>query len=299
MIACATMQDSSVADLAISLFGRFEAGSSLRFASARCRELLALLLVERSREVGHETLIECLWPNERQPDNPRRALNTELWRLRRAIATSDFAGHVKLERSSVGIRLTVGPEVAVDLHRFGDLVAQLRSPVPSRLAYDAARSIDQLYAGDLLPEFYADWALLAREAVRNDYVFAMEHRLGEAMRVNDWADAIHFARRVLRVEPLLEHVHRQLMTCQLRMGDRAAAIMQYRELERRLARELDCSPMPETSHLFQSLNDRGEVAIPDVSAGNRRRFTPIALRLEQAIVALSAAADALKRLDDP
>ncbi len=285
-----------MADLVISLFGRFEPGGGFRFASARARELLALLLVERGREIGHETLIECLWPNERQPDNPRRALNTELWRLRQAIAQSDLANYAEVERSSVGIRLILAPTVTVDLHQFGDLVAQLRSPVPSGVAYDAAQAIDKLYAGDLLPEFYADWALLAREAVRNDYVFAMEHRLSEAMRLNDWAGAIHFARRVLRVEPLLEHVHRQLMTCQLRMGDRAAAILQYRELERRLARELNCSPMPETARLFQSLNDRGEA--PSVSAGTVRRFAPIALQLEQAVIALAAAADALKRLDE-
>ena len=287
-----------MADLAISLFGRFELSGGFRFASARCRELLALLLVERDREVGHETLIECLWPNERQPDNPRRALNTELWRLRQAIAKSDFASYVEVERSSIGIRLLLAPIITVDLYRFGDLVAQLRSPVPSGVAYDAARSIDQLYAGDLLPEFYADWALLAREAVRNDYVFAMEHRLSEAMRLNDWADAIHFARRVLRVEPLLEHVHRQLMTCQLQMGDRAAAILQYRELERRLVRELNCSPMQETVRLFQSLNDREAAAVPFASARTARRFAPIALQLEQAVIALAAAADALKRLDD-
>jgi two-component SAPR family response regulator len=205
---------------------------------------------------------------------------------------------LEVERSSVGIRLVVASTVVVDLHRFGDLVAQLRSPAPSTVAYDAAQSIDKLYAGDLLPEFYADWALLAREAVRNDYVFAMEHRLGEAMRLKDWADAIHVARRVLRVEPLLEHVHRHLMMCQLHMGDRAAAILQYRELERRLSRELDCSPMQETVRLFQSLNDKETAAAPFVSVGSVRRFAPIALQLEQAIIALAAAADALKRLDE-
>lgn len=286
-----------MADLAIRLFGRFDASGGLRFGSARCRELLALLLVKRSRECGNDYLIECLWPDERQPENARHALNTELWRLRRAIDASAFSHAARIERSSAGLKLVLAPEVSIDLHRFADLIAELRAADASGVSSDAARHIDELYDGDLLPEFYSDWALLAREAARNDYVFAMEHRLAEMMQVGKWQEAIHFARGVLRVEPLLEHVHRHIMLCHLRMSDRAAAILQYRELERRLARELDCTPMPETVALFESLETGGEAPAFFAAADASLRFTSIARQLEQAVTALAAAADALKRLD--
>ena len=124
-----------MADLAIRLFGRFDASGGLRFGSARCRELLALLLVKRSRECGNDYLIECLWPDERQPENARHALNTELWRLRRAIDASAFSHAARIERSSAGLKLVLAPEVSIDLHRFADLIAELR-------AADALKRLD-------------------------------------------------------------------------------------------------------------------------------------------------------------
>jgi len=295
-----------VTGLSIRLFGGLEAIAGearleLRFTSMRCRELLLLLLVERGREVGHDTLIERLWPEERQPEHARRALNTELWRLRRAIAASGLAGGIAIARSAAGIRLDPAADVEVDLHRFMDLVAIVRAD--GREAAASAHAIDALYTGDLLPDLYADWSLIAREAARTDFVFAMEHRLDGAMVEAAWEEAIHFARRILRIEPLLEHVHRKLIGCQLRMSDRATAIMQYRELESKLARDLGCRPMPETIALFESIHVDEAPGRPPPSPARRTIaaagcFSPLVQKIEGAVGALLAVAADLKRLDD-
>ena len=55
--------------------------------------------------------------------------------------------------------------------------------------------------------------------------------------------------------------------------------------------------MPETVALFESLETRGEAPAFFAAADASLRFTPIARQLEQAVTALAAAADALKRLD--
>ena len=70
-------------------------------------------------------------------------------------------------------------------------------------------------------------------------------------------DAASVFERLIQQEELHEEGYRSLMTCRARVGDRMAAMREYRRLEAVLQRELGAQPGRETAELFRRLQ-RGE-----------------------------------------
>jgi len=105
-----------------------------------------------------------------------------------------------------------------------------------------------LYGGEYLDNLYYEWCLGERDRLREACLSALRalilhHAAAEPRR------AIAFGQRALSIDPLLEDVHYQLMCCCYRLGDRAAAIRQYRQLEQTLREHLDIEP-DETAQTF-------------------------------------------------
>lgn len=69
----------------------------------------------------------------------------------------------------------------------------------------------------------------------------------------DWPAAIEYSQRLLQQDPLLEHVHRRLMSYRYASGDRCGAIRQYDTCVRLLRQELNVGPMPETEALCDGI----------------------------------------------
>ena len=107
-----------------------------------------------------------------------------------------------------------------------------------------------LYRGDYLSETGADWCMLDRERLREQYLQALEtlavlHTDLEALHA-----AIEFYQDVLAHDQYRESAHRGLMLCYYRLGDRTSAVHQYQVCVEILRKELDLSPSPETGKLF-------------------------------------------------
>ena len=97
-------------------------GQLVDLGHARQRCVLVTLLVEANHAVSADQLVDRLW-GERLPPRARDTLYSYLSRLRHALAAVD---DVSLLRQSGGYVLTVDP-MAVDLHRFRDLVTRARA----------------------------------------------------------------------------------------------------------------------------------------------------------------------------
>ena len=102
------------------------------------------------------------------------------------------------------------------------------------------------YAGDLLPGLYDDWCLLPREILRDKYIIAVERLMAWHASRADWGAAIIHGKRLLDADPLLEHVHRDVMRYHYARGDRPAALQQFARCKRVLRKELTIDPMAET-----------------------------------------------------
>jgi DNA-binding SARP family transcriptional activator len=112
------------------------------------------------------------------------------------------------------------------------------------------------YRGDFLEAFslpdapgFDDWVAAQREVARQWLDGALERLLGVHHAQGDLEAALDLAKRRLRLEPLNEIAHRQVMQLHLEAGNRAAALEAYRACRLALQRELGIEPSNETQEL--------------------------------------------------
>jgi DNA-binding SARP family transcriptional activator len=160
-------------------------------------------------------------------------------------------------------RLSLGLEVAVDVHGFQCLVARLLStdcdPQPAELQ-------SLIEAVDLLPTWDEDWLVLAREQLRQRRLMALESAAFRLSEQGCHLAAIELMLVVIAAEPLRESAHAIVIDAHLRQRNRADAHSHLLNFARELWLELRVHPSPELlgkldmnpSRLTQSLmgNDR-------------------------------------------
>ena len=202
--------------------------------------LLALLALEGA--TSRSRVVALLWP-EADEDAARNVLRQRLFRLRRA-AGRDVVVQEEL--------LALAAGVAHDL----DLAAL-------DLLADAEAADGELLAGFEYDELlgFAHWLATARSqwhAARRDALAAIAARLEEEDRV---AQALVYAQRLAREEPLLEHAQRRLMRLHYRRGDRGAALAAYEAFCQALDHELGETPSRETRQLAALIEDSGALPV--------------------------------------
>ncbi|MCX7902718.1 MAG: bacterial transcriptional activator domain-containing protein, partial [Burkholderiaceae bacterium] len=108
--------------------------------------------------------------------------------------------------------------------------------------------------GELFPEDrYADWAVLPREQLAEAYLRALLAAAEERLSAGRPADALDACRRALALDPWQEQAVLLGMRACVALGDRAAALRLYRNLERTLREELGIAPENELRRLYESL----------------------------------------------
>jgi DNA-binding SARP family transcriptional activator len=213
-------------------------GKPVAFDTRKALALIAYLALAGRQ--GRDRLATLLW-GDADTERARGALRRTLSTVRTAIGDA-------LVTDGLSVELTPGA-VDVDVHQFRELLARGR-----------LESAVSAYAGDLLDGFsvrdspdYEDWQVATRDGLRRELASALDQLSRDAAP----REAVAHARRWLALDPLHEPAHRALMRAHARAGDRAAALLQYRECARVLDRELGVAPLPETSALAQAV-ERGE-----------------------------------------
>ena len=104
-----------------------------------------------------------------------------------------------------------------------------------------------------LEGIYADWCIVERERLREQYLAALGALAGLYAEQGDLLRAVDLYQRLLSHDPYQEAVHRAVMGCYCRLGDRPAAIRQYHTCVRVLRAELGLNPAPETEQLYRQI----------------------------------------------
>lgn len=136
--------------------------------------------------------------------------------------------------------------------------AQTNAPVSEEQS--GLQTAVDLYRGEFMEGFsledapeFEEWLASQRAHWRQQALTAME-RLGDAyVAQKAYGKAVAVMQRLLALEPLHEHAHRQLMLAWSRGGDYEQALAQYEACRRRLSEELDVAPMPETTALYERI----------------------------------------------
>jgi DNA-binding SARP family transcriptional activator len=243
--------------LSVSMFGRFEIqrdGSTLATSPPRkARELLAYLLLYRR---GHprEKLATLLWHEE--TNQTRAYLRKALWQLRRAFDAEGEATSPVLQSDGDWLQIHPEADLWLDVTVFEDAFAQVRDcPVPAMTADQVEslkRAVD-LYAGDLLENWYHDWCLIERERLQDMYLRALDRLARCCEDRGAYETGIQHCLEAHRVDPARERTHRQLMRLRARAGDRTGALRQYERCAEVLEQELGVSPATATQRLHEEI----------------------------------------------
>jgi class 3 adenylate cyclase/DNA-binding SARP family transcriptional activator len=222
-----------------------------RFRSQKTGLLLAYLAYYLHRPHRRDQLCDWLWPDG-DPSAARHSLRSVLHWLREALEPPDTpAGTLLLaDRTTVQLNPAV---VTTDVAEFAAaLEAAARAGDSAERARWLARAVD-LYGGELLPGCYDGWVLQEREWLAERFFPALGQRIAHLEQAGDLNGALQLAQRGVRLDPLREEAHAELMRLYAVAGQPAAALRQYEELERILKEELDATPSSATRALAQQI----------------------------------------------
>jgi DNA-binding SARP family transcriptional activator len=264
--AASVRSGTAAAPVTLRLLGGFAAlrgGEPCRFTRRPSAAIVAYLALHPGTAIAREALAEVLWPGA-PPAASRNRFDVALALARRALEPDAGArGPFLLLRSESGL-CRLDPRVTVDVAEFERLADQVDpgarkrargSPPITRASLLAAT---QAYGGDLLPEFaYASWVAGERERLRSRF-HRVTLELGRSeLAANRPDEAEAAARRVLDDDPLAEDAAQVLLRALAARGDRAGLTRSYRAFAKRMSRELDLDPSPDTAALFTELSGEG------------------------------------------
>ena len=212
------------------------------------RKALALFafLVLTGQEQQRDRLVTLLYP-EADPTSARAAFRRTLSTLNSALGQ----GILSIRRDAVG--LAKDADLWVDVLQFGRLAGESDHP-------DSLEQAVALYQEDFMTGFslrdspaFDEWQYQQAEDLRRALDRALDQLVSFQTAQGNYAGAIQAADRRIRLDPLSEASHRQLMDLFARSGQRNDALKQYRECVRILEQELGVSPLEETTQLYQQI----------------------------------------------
>jgi WD40 repeat protein/DNA-binding SARP family transcriptional activator len=246
--------EGNMAHLRMEFLGGFHAslnGEQLTtFESSKVRALLAYLAVEAQRPQPREKLAGLLWPD--WPDRSSLSnLRYALSDLRKVIGDRT-ADPPLLLISREAIQFNLESHHWLDVAEFTGLAQGLS---PEQLIQAIP-----LYQGEFLEGFsvseaalFEDWARLTREQLRRIFLEAL-HKLAVSLEASgEFEHALSYARNQVKVEPLDESAHRQIMRLLALSGRGGEALAHYEVCRKVLKEELRAEPSQETLQLYQLL----------------------------------------------
>ena len=256
-----------MARLAISLLGHFQVKLADRhvtqFEADSARALLTCLVMNVESPFRRDMLAGLLWP-ERPDAAARHNLRQALNRLRNAIGDREaIPPFLQITRQI--IQFNPASDYWLDVAAFTDLLAasaelQRRRPELCRSCVRLLQKAAELYGGDFLVGFslgnnipFEEWLVMEREHLRRQALEAFHQLAIYHEKCGEYAQAEHYARRQIELEPWREEAHRQLIRALALSGRRSEALAQYEICQRMLAKELGVGPTVETTVLCEQI----------------------------------------------
>jgi DNA-binding SARP family transcriptional activator len=206
-VAGTPVMNSIPSKLRVRLLGGFllsREGQELPLPASRAaRLLLAYVILHPRQWHPRGFLAGMFWPD--LPEQAaRRRLSQALWRVR-TILPEVF------ESAREEIRLHPAAALWADVTTFQELVAQAQEAATEAERLALLEQAVALYRGPLLPGYYQDWVILAREQLHSHYLHALDALTQGWIQRGRYAQALEVARRLVQEEPLHEENHRQVI----------------------------------------------------------------------------------------
>jgi len=245
-----------MAHLQVSVFGKLRIQNDEDvvdgFPTRRAEELLGYLLVNPGERHPREKLVATLWPDV-PLSNGRASLSTALWRLRNVFNRLGIHSESYLLATREWISFEPDETLQIDLIQFERHLGESERAKELNTKVNALKEAANLYQGVFCDGIYAEWCLIERERFERRYLRALGSLMGCLIDAGHFGDAVSVGQDILDRDPLREEVHRALMHCYWKMGERSLAIHQFQLCARMLQSELQVLPMPETINLYRQI----------------------------------------------
>ena len=218
----------------------------------REKTLLAVLVINRGKEMSRDRLASVLWPVA-SAEAARKNLYSVMSQLRKALSLEGGACPYLVSTRS-GCKLDMR-YVESDVYEIGEVCRDLL------FGRDAACSWERLYARvrtdfaeDLMPaENACEFICSARDRYRMQLVDGLVAASARLVREGEERGALWFAHEALERDRSREDAYAALMEAQIAAGQRGAAIESYFACRRYLSEELGIDPSPRVVNLYRSV----------------------------------------------
>jgi ATP/maltotriose-dependent transcriptional regulator MalT/DNA-binding SARP family transcriptional activator len=219
----------------------------------RVRDLFFYVLAHLEG-ITKEKIGVIFWPNSSTTQLKSQFKNT-IYRLRCALGKEV----VLFDESQNCYQFNRGLDYDYDVETFQKQLRQAQAeaePVERIVYYEAA--ID-LYKGDYLPENEEIWVLSERERLCRDYINAVLDLAEIYLGIQKYEKTVEYCQYALNKDACNEGAHRLAMRAYAANGNQVEVIRQFERCHRALREEIDVSPSPQTTTLFETLL-HGEVS---------------------------------------
>jgi DNA-binding SARP family transcriptional activator len=216
----------------------------------KAQTLLARLALDPAHRLLKDQALDMLWPDQ-SPAAAGNNLYRTLHALRHTLNTTLGAGAAEATLAFEDGVLILDEAVWVDVAEFDRLSA---TPTDNDRRIDNLTQALSLYRGDLLPDdLYADWTMAAREALRRQRREISLALVKHHHTIHAYTNIIELLTPLLASDPADEPAQRELMRAYALGGRRHDALRQYQACVKALAADLDVSPEPETTALYDQI----------------------------------------------
>lgn len=232
----------------------------LNLSSSRSLSLLKYLLLNHKQQTPREMLLDIFWPDVSM-ERGRNNLNVALNGIRTSLRTVTDTPMILYKDNAYGMAQDL--QFWVDVEEFERLIQSgRRLEAQNRLTsaisdYETAIS---LYQGDFLEENpYENWTVLPRERLRLTYLTTLDRLNHIYYNQKNYVMCITISQLILSRDRCREDAHSMLMRCYSRQGQDHLALRQYQACVEALRMELDVSPAPETTKLYELIRQHKHV----------------------------------------
>lgn len=233
---------------------------SVDIRSAKANALLFYLALNQHPH-SRAALAGLLWPETPEAE-ARTSLRQAVYQLRQV--TPDL-----LTATRDSVKLSKQHPVAVDALHFKDQATQGLKPSQETEARDALRTAAELYQGEFLAGFYVadampfeDWVLSWRELLHRLAFQSLQRLTASSIAKQRVYEGLHYAQRLLELEPWHENSHFQMMKLLALNGQKQAALLQYQKCCQLLEEELGVQPSAALTKLCEEI--RSDLCTPSL-----------------------------------
>jgi len=264
--------------LELRLLGRGQARYNDRplpgFPSQLPYLLFCYLVVNRNHVHSREQLAAIFWADFTTSASLKH-LRHVLWRMRQLLQAVGAVPeeYLSIEDGAVSFRTT--GSYWLDVEAFESVTTLYQKHDGWELNSEQAAHLEravELYSGDLLDGIYEDWCLYDRERLHVLYLNSLSKLAAFHEATGNYERGLQFGRQTLACDNTHESTHRQMMRLYWLLGDRNAALLQYKLCLQTLGAALDVPPMEETQRLYRQILDGPPPSTP--SRHSPRTRTP-------------------------